>query len=79
MNSSDSSASEHCNRQLHSHWHVDRYPIAFVHAVHFQDIREATNFLEQLAIRQPTVIIGMISFPKIDSKMFVELLFMGVL
>lgn len=64
MNSADSSASQHCDWQLHDHRHVNRHSIAFVHAVHFENVRKAANFLEELSISQPTVVIGMVAFPE---------------
>lgn len=63
MNCTDSGTSEHCNRQLHNHWHVDRHAITFVDAMHFKNICEATNFLEQFAVGQATVVIAVIAFP----------------
>lgn len=63
MNGTNSSASEHCNRQLHDHRHVNRHAIALVYAVHFENIRKATNLLEKLAISQAAVVVGVISLP----------------
>lgn len=63
MNGSDSSTSEHCDRELHDHGHVNRHAIAFVNAVHFEHICEAADFLEKLSISQATEIIRMVAFP----------------
>lgn len=63
MNSSDSSTGEHCDRQLHDHWHVDRDTIALVDAVHFENIGEAANLFQQLSVRELAVVVLMVSFP----------------
>lgn len=68
MNGSSTSTSQHRDRQLHDHWHVNRDTISFVNAVHFQNIRKAANFLEQLAICQTTEVIGMIAFPETSNQ-----------
>lgn len=63
MNCTDSSASEHCDRQLHDHWHVDRDAITFVDAVHFEHVGESANLLQQLAVCQATIVVAMVSLP----------------
>lgn len=63
MNSTNSGTSEHCNRQLHHHWHVDRHAITFVDAVHFKHVCEAADFFEELAVGQAAVVVTVVAFP----------------
>jgi hypothetical protein len=63
VNCTDPSTSEHCDRELHDHWHVNRHAITFVDAMHFQNIGETANLLKQLSVCQAAVVVRMVSFP----------------
>src|SRR5436309_1344242 len=52
VHGADAGASEHRDRELRDHGHVDRDPVPPLHAQAFEDVREATDLPPHAVVRQ---------------------------
>lgn len=63
VHSADASAGQHGYHQLHNHRHVDRHPVAILHAQAAQDVGEALHAVQQLGVGDLVFVIRLVALP----------------
>ena len=67
VDSTDSSAGQHCGDQLDGDGHVDGYPIAFLHALALEYIGKLAHFFPEVGVTYLAFIVWFVAFPAIQS------------